>query len=653
MPVEQGYQPQVAPGGTTPLPMVSAETQGAGLGRAIESLGGTLGKISLEKYRVERKLNADNEAAELSAQQSAARLEDAKIIADGRASWKPGHADAVAARMTERRKALETAPIVEDDTRRTMLARFDDYATSVNLGEYEFETVKNGGMVVQHHVDANVASFNTIRTADDATVFSREMKARLAEIEDAKGIPDDVKEKLGREYEQGAFGAQIDGMLDKGQGRQALALIDSGALNEQLGNQLDHYRSAAEIEIRRADAVAAQQNAAAEKALRDQVATAKTLNSAGAVQDDRMLGKLAQQLESVGDNSGATELRLIMKTNGMAKVAGAMTPIQRDARIGQLAAIAKPSADQAVELKYLRDVKGSLDSQYNGDRAGFFARNGNPPPEINPSDPATFAARRQWAASTGAPVLTNNEAAQLAEVAAKSPKDRLAVANQLSMFGGIDAVTAARRVSPSDPMLARLVVLRPGDRAAALAGQDARKANPALIDGTAGTTARENFMTRIGGATGLLSQSEVGATFEVARNLYADWAAKNGGQGFDEKTFGSFIHRALGGTKRPGSAEWQGGVGTWGRKQVLLPQGATQTEFDTVLTRVNWSDQDKNAPAWSDGKLMTPAQVRGYIPVQRPDGWYEFHDASGSVVTTKGGGVWRLDIARLAARLPK
>lgn len=662
MPQENIYQPQVAPQATAGLPQAGADAFGAQVGAGIEKLGDTLHATDIRAYKIERQLKADQEAAAVAARMATQRLENDRAIVDMRTNAAPGaagHAEATTVMLAKQREAIG-AGITEDDVRNRALARFDDYAASVGSAEYSFEVGQRVGKAstdVQHATDTTT---NLLRTSTDPTVFARELKTGVQELRDMTGIPPDVRDKLIDDREQSYSLGHLNGMIDRGQAAAARALVDSGAFNGILTpEQVDRIRSGAEVEMRREAAATAHAATVEKAALADSVSTLKTLNSNGAEIPDGQLAGVQARLAALGDNSGATEIAVMRVQSGIAKETKPWTPKQFDTAINDLAGKAKRTVDQDLRLAYLRQIRGARTTQFNANPGEWAASIGRPPPALNLGDPASIDARKSWARSIAAaagrpvPFLSANEAAELSARASSSPKERLAVANELAGFGGFDAVTAARQVAPQDAMLGILVRLRPNDRAASLSGQDARKANPALIDGTAGNDARDRFQERVGGALGLMPQGDVAAAFEVARNLYADWAVKSGAQGFDEATFGSFIHRALGGTKRTGTGEWQGGVGDHNDAQVLLPANATQNEFATVLARVNWAADDRNAPVWADGKPMTPAQIRRYVPVQRPDGRYEFRGPGNTVATVKGGGIWTLDLGKLVARMPR
>lgn len=198
-------------------------------------------------------------------------------------------------------------------------------------------------------------------------------------------------------------------------------------------------------------------------------------------------------------------------------------------------------------------------------------------------------------------------------------------------------------------MLARLATLPRETRAAAVAGAEVRKTQRDLVDGVAGTEALDAYRARVGTAAQLMNPSDYNAAYETARNLYADWAARNGVQEFREDQFTTFIHQSMGGIKGP-RGEKLGGVGQWNRGTVLLPPGMTQDRFDKVMSRLTFRPGPK-FPVWQDGKPMTAAEVKAYQPVLRPDGRYEFHGRGSEVLTIKGGSIWTIDLQKVGKEL--
>lgn len=409
------------------------------------------------------------------------------------------------------------------------------------------------------------------------------------------------------------------------------------------------------IRVKRAqDRVLAEHQAALVKAdTRERLSLLQERIAAGEDVPDAELKAGEQLAGSISDLSGAYKIGVQRIASGVNRETKSWTPTQFDGEINRLRGLGeKRTADQDIRLTQIEKIAPSRTTEFNNNPGRWAALNGMPPPALSLSDPASISARMTWMASvsraTGRPTppLTQNEVADFSARAAQSPAARVAVIDQIALFGGKVAVAAARQIAPQDAMMARMVLLRKGDRAAVANGMEARKAYPDLVDKEAGKEALTTYQERLGGATALLGQGDVAAAFEVARNLYADAAVKTGNRAFDASRFNAYIHRALGGT-REASGEWHGGIGAWSGTPLVLPPSMSQTQFDTVMTRMTWPESDRNAPVYRNGTPMRPADIRKLTPVVRPDGTYEFHGADGHVATGRNGGVWRMDIEAL------
>lgn len=439
-------------------------------------------------------------------------------------------------------------------------------------------------------------------------------------------------------------------------GRRTDANADAGEAylrkyaSEIKGSDADAITDAIRVK-RAADRVQQEHQAALVKAdVRERLGLLQERISAGEDVPDGELKEGERLAASISDDSQVYKIGVQRIASGVNKETKAWTPTQFDGEINRLRGLGeKRSPDQDIRLAQLEKIAPGRVNEFNNNPGRWASLNGMPPPPLRLSDPGSISARLTWMASvskaTGRPTqpLTSNEVADFAARAAQSPAARVGVIDQIAAFGGRVAVAAAKQIAPQDAMMARMVLLRKGDRAAVVNGMEARTAYPEMIDKAAGKEALLAFQERIGGATALLGQSDVAAAFEVSRNLYADAAVKTGNRSFDASRFNSYIHRALGGT-RDGSGEWHGGIGAWNGAPLVLPPTMSQTQFDAVLSRMVWSDSDQNAPAFRNGAPMKPSDIRKLTPVVRPDGTYEFHSRDGQVATGRNGNVWRLDV---------
>lgn len=658
MPAEQGYERRVG-GGSAQAPVTAgADAFGAGVGDSIARLGGALHQVKLEEYRIERERKADAEASDFAAKFAALRLEADVASADARNNAAPGgagHIEAISAWYQKQREGLLEG-ITEDRIRQHAQEQLDTFGASFAGREYEWQAGARAGKIVTDTGATIDTAANRARS--NGTAYKEELTALLGSIEALKGVPADVRDKLHREAEQSVTVGLLNGMQDRGELVQAQALLDSGAFDAILTpEQIDQARNGVAIEQRRMAAQADHLAAVTKAEVAERTATLSARIEAGDVPTDAELEKAAADASAIGDASGAVRLTAARIQTALNRSTQPWTPDQYRQGIDELEAKgAKRSAGENIALAQLKRIAPGRIAAFNADPGSWAALNGKPRPALSLSDPASIAANAEWRASVEkvagrAPAILSDEMRRdFAATLAEGPAGYVEIANQLAALGGRDGQRAAHQVAPNDAMLARLVVINPADRPAVVNGAAARKAHPQLVDGQAGNDARVTFDAYVGGALALMAQQDVAATFEATRNIFADAAVKRGrtvGEGDVDRQIEAAAHRALGGT-RGVDGQAGGGIGEWNGAKVLLPAARTQGAFDRAMTAMTWPDEAPHAPVWNNGAPMTPAELRKFTPVARPDGWYEFHNARGEVVQAKSGGIFRLDIARLA-----
>lgn len=646
------YQQRVAPGGSTPLPMADAEAFGAGVGRAVSGLGGSLENLALVERQVKR--NEENAAAGKSL--ADLRLAATQSATDMRANAQPGavgHADAAARWWDENSQPLLDG-IGDEKVRRNVELQLREQRAAFVGGEYEWEAAKRVAKVRSDETDAATTGLNRIATAPDLAtaepIVAQERQASVDRIHGYAGISDDDKERMIHQLDQGIAQTTLD-LGVRTDPAKARALLDAGAFNILKPEEIKQGYAAIGVEERRAEAQAAHAAALQKKAVMDQVEGVNAQIEAGVVVPDADLQKTAAAARAVGEETAGFKLDVARVRAGINRETEAWTPQQYDANIAQLRALGeKRTAAQDIQLKHLETIAPGRKEEFAKDPGAWGALNGDPAPALDMADPATWAQRRQWQGRISSltrqpvPFLQPAEVQALKANYEQSPASRLAVINEIAPIGGRTAQLAMRQIAPQDDVAARIVLLPAGDRAAAAAGVDARKTHPELVDGKQKAITQKLFGDRMGPAGSLLDQGEVGAVLDIARNIYADSAVKNGIAAFNKDLWNTSIHRALGGTRDP-QGNWLGGVGSWGDTPVLLPPTMTQKSFETHLSRMNWTPNWDHAPVFRDGTPMTPAQVKQYVPVARPDGRYEFHGPGGAVLADRAGGFWTVSIS--------
>ncbi|MDB5707860.1 MAG: hypothetical protein JWN66_4976 [Sphingomonas bacterium] len=663
VPVEQN---RVGIAQVTDAKLQPGQGAGAGLqaiGAGAQAVGQGMDQLAVANFQEAKRRQAEQRNEDLAAAGKATadlRLEATRSVIDLRNQAAPGgegHADAAGKWFDEHSQGVLDS-IADPKVKRQIAEQLASMHASFVGGEMEWADAKRREKIGSDDNDAVAASAARIETAPDLAsaqaVRIEERDASLRRI-DSYDLPDDAKAKMRKGVEKNLAKSTLD-LGIRTDWKATRELLDKGAFNVLPPEQIDSGYQAVAIEERRAAAVAANQTAIATKAAREAIATVSARQSTGEVVPDAELQNAATMAAAIGDTSTAVTLKAMQRTNGINRETQGWSPEQYDSEIGRLRALGeKRSPEEDIRLDRIQNIAGQRKAEFKENPGQWAALNGHPPPALDYSQPATWEARKAWqqtiSAAIGKPVpfLQPAETSRLQAMYADGAGGRLKVINGLAAIGGRTAQQAMRQVAPSDAFAARIVLLPSGDRAQALHGIDARKANTALVDGGASAgdtkaTTHDAFIARLGSAGSLLDQGEVAASLEIARNIYADQATKNGINSFNEDLWNTSIHRALGGT-RDQNGQWLGGVGSWNGTPVLLPSRLTQHDFETHLSRITWSDKWAGAPVFADGTtVMTPAQVRQFTPIVRADGTYEFHGPNNTILQRKDHSVFTLDI---------
>jgi hypothetical protein len=648
------YERSVA-ANTPTLGFVSPQSFGAGLADALYAVGNIEERIR-EK---EKRQRDDDQAAEFNVRFAQARDEEERAAVDAKTAAPEGgagHSEAIRKRWDTRRQQLLEG-ITSERVRNYATERLAAWGSEFQSREYAWEQgrrVEKLGSDVDRTIDI---SANRARRAIDASAFGEELDEFENGVE-LLSVPADLKSRLVREGRDRIARSFLEGMNGRDP-RQAQALLESGVFDEYLKPEtLDILRGEAGVEIRREETEQRAALAAEKAQAREDINVfQKQLADGVPVKDEdiqRVQG-LAQKYGFDGEVYDLGKARIINNAN---RVYRAATPIQLDQRVKELdASIAgagdKAKPEQVIERDHLRTLLTQRSEELKSDPLDFGARGlGMRIDPIDFNDPASLQRRAQSARAvanaTGAPIrlLTNEEAEILSVQAAAGGAGRRSVAEQLARLGARDALIAARQVAGEDEVLQRAVTLGPNSRALALAGPEYAEKNPKLVPKEESSALYERIVSR---SLRHLGGEFDGATLETARNIYAGFAGRKGYAGeFRPDWFGTAINMALGTTKR--GAEWQGGLGQYNGRKILLPTTMTQREFDTALTRINRPLQGASTgtPVWGDGSPIKASQVlTQFTPVAVRDGVYRFETARGDVLLQKGGGPWLLDVRKL------
>jgi hypothetical protein len=630
-------------------------------GTGLQGIGAAFGQVASAGAQFAEqayKRQQDEQIAAAGKATADLRLQATQAVIDLRNNAGPGGEGH--AKSADEWFAENSAPILDNITdkkvRREVEGQLASMHTSFVSGEMEWEDGQRRQKLATDENQATSTGASRIAIAPDLKsaqgVYQEERDAAHARI-DKYNIDDDAKAKMRTGVDQHLTQAALDVGI-RTDWKATKELLDKGAFNALPEERIKQGYQEAETEQRRADAALKAQQALANKAANEYIATVKARQSAGIVVPPADIDQAAKLAGETGNTSTQVELAAMRITNGVNRESQAWTPSQYDAEISRLRAKGeKATPDEQVRLKAIEDIAPSRKSEFANNAGNWAALSGHPAPPINWSDPSTIAARQSWqttvSQAAGQPVafLQPAEVSQLHAVYASSPAGRLQAINTIGAIGGHTAEAAMRQVAPDDALAARVVLLNQPARQSTLAGMEVRKADKTIIDGTApgtpGADALEKYKRDVEPALALLRPEDASATFEIARNMYANWAHQNGVHDFNEAAFGTFLHTALG-AKKDANGVFHGGVGYWNDAPVWLPSRQSQQQFETVMSRILWKPDDPRAPVFANGQPMTPADIRKLTPVQRPDGRYEFHGPNGVAATNRNHGFWTIDL---------
>lgn len=647
------YERQVAPN-TPLLRQVSPDSFGSGLADALYAVG----NIQEEIREKEKRQREDDEVTGFNVAFAKAREEEEQATVDARTAapeGAAGHSDAIRKRWEARRQQLLEG-ITSERVRNYAAERLAAWGTDFQTREYAWEQgkrVEKLGADVDRSIDI---SANRARRTKDAATFGQELDEFEAGIEQLN-VPADLKSRLVRDGRDRIARSFLEGLNERDP-RQSQALLESGAFDDYLKPEtLDVLRSEAGVEIRREETEQRARLAAEAAQAREDITVFQKRLDDGLPVSDAEIQRFQGLAQKYGFEADVYDLGKARIVNNANRVYRSATPIQLDQRVKQLdASIAragdKAKPEEVIERDHLQTLLSRRSEELKEDPLSFGARGlGMNIQPIDWSDPASLQARSRAARAvtqaTGAPIrlLTNEEAQILSSQVAAGGAGRRNVAEQLARLGPRDALIAARQVAGDDEVLQRAVTLGPSTRALALAGPDYLQKNPKLVPERESLEAYNQAVSR---SLRHLGGEFDAATLETARNIYAGFAGRNGWTGeLRADWFGTAVNMALGATKRGG--EWQGGLGTYNGRKILLPSTMTQREFDAALTKLDRPIRaSTGAPVWSDGTPVKVGQLRSqFAPVAVRDGVYRFENARGEVIGQRGGGPWLLDVRKL------
>lgn len=611
MPRIPGYERQVSAGGAEVLnlPRYDARDFGGQVGVGLQQVGAAFGDRAArieEASENAARMDAARRYAEAEAAANKARAARRQTAAaDG-----TGHLDAVLQDVDGiTANALEG--VTNPRARAALETQFLQLRSRLDLDEDGYAT---GLRSVKTATDAQSAidiEANTLYTSGTPEQLGEALGRWDTNLGSMQLAPDE-KGKLERYAKSRLSRSLIEGMAERDP-YQARELLRSGSLNAfidadnmtAIGNRIDAEVRGREA-ARRAQAVAARQEAraaatlrlAAEREQRDRetewadgiVAAAKE----GVPIPVQVMGQAAAVYGRHGNPGKAISAEVIGTRNAVNLQFGNKSPVllQREeqrlsAEIAQAGAKADPALIAARDQ--LRIVRKTQQENAKTDLLGWEARYGTPIPDLDGSNPATFAERGRIARDAARrygvqpQVLTSTEADAYAErLTSGSAQQKLQVARELALFGPM-ASAAAKQVAALDPVAGWAVGLAGQGRFAAaqdlFLGADVVKGNPNIAP-TAAVDAR--FAGTVGEAFRYMPPSALSTLKAAATSIYAARWSREGGANWRPEAFDAGVRMALGGTKGSDGIE-RGGLGEWRGAPVALPAGVSQTDFERSM----------------------------------------------------------------------
>ncbi len=633
---EQGYQARVMPQAGAPLPQASPETFGAGIGRALEGIGATVHETKLRSYQLDRKEQAEREAADFAAKFAAQRQANDANMLTLREHSDPGgagHSERAQMMLYGQREALLDG-ITEDSVRRQAGAQFDEYQARQLTEENTWE---HGQAALKKVGDTRAAlEISRNRVYQDPSTYAQEVAQGEATLAGLEGqLEPDKLDALRREHFDQGLAIAVNQGLQNSNPRLGLAMLDAGTFNTKLTQpQTDALRGGYLTEIRRQDALAAQGVAHEKSALMEEKATILADQARG-IDVGARAAALAPKLAKVGDDSGASQMAGAVENSQYAKAFNGMTPLQRQEEERAILAVPaeKRTTAQQTGLKWLQEHKAQLDGAFNSDRVGWAMTNAPDnakPPSLDGA--GGLAARADWWATArrdygpDTDLFSKNEAAEISARLTENAAGYRAVSSELAGLPPLAGQQAAKQVAPNDKYFGQIIALPSVYRSHALDGRDFRKdpASAKLLELKTDTekTRVAQLTTGLRNALEGVPAAQQNAIIEIARDLFADHVRR--GDPPTSNLWALSQSMALGGVGM--GKDQRGGLGSWNNKSFLVPDGRTAQEFtDHVFGFI--AKDPKSGPLNPDG---SPANIRNARPVpvgKDPQGrtMYEFH----------------------------
>lgn len=674
---EQIYRSGGSAPAAAPMPGMSPEAFGAGIGQAIEGAGGQLEASSMRALQARRSREEEAGNAQAAAGVAQLSIDLSNMAADKREDPATpldgsGHVEAVTAEADARiTKFLEGIP--DQRVRQHWATRVAELRGSLVENEDGWARGRRIESIGTNAKDAGRLWDNHLQSNPDPALFEQSLAAGDTFWSGVK-VSADVRDKGIKEWKASRASNFLEGMIEKDP-VAAKVLITHGALDEYLDAKdkrslLD--KSDTEIRIAEADARRAQTQQVQQ--LNQDITDYKQRVDRGEVPDDKEPQALVSRAQALGLTHVVDDITYTQGKAKLSRETDKWTANDWETNVNELAAkvaSGKASPDEEVKLRALQDLRPNKEARFRNDPQGFAAASGIPAPVVdleNPT-PTSISARKSWArayAGTAGlvepPYLDKDQLAAYRDRTRQGPVAQFEVASELRQTWGDAALSIVRQIG-GEPVAGMQLMLGLSPRFAQVYshGAEALAKNVVKLNEPAMREVFHDYARAI-------PPDLAPAVFDTARTITAGWMNEKGytdpPANFND-VFRQALSRAVGQQGGGGYDGSSGGFDTWNGRWIVLPPDMRPRDFGPHVSRASaeqWvaSNVDERGNLVgkrpylmsSEGKLVpaTVGQVGrfklGHFQTVSP-GIYQVLGPSGEPVLDYRGQPWLFDVRRL------
>jgi len=637
---ETRYQSQIGAGGAARLIGTSPEAMGAGVGRAVEQLGGTLQRLNLQHQELQAQRQYESDYAAGTKAATDFQLEAREKALEMEQNPQPGGAGHTAAyRDWYGKRAQEVLGTVANPRVRQRI----DTSLASDAGSMilRADTFEAGARVAKWTQDVEDVgnSFATMAQLPDTTreVVASNIAAMDDMIMNGPGSEKDKRTAMRAYRDQ-----QARSFIDSRDPDTAIAELKSGYWAGTLDpDKAPGLMDRAVAEKTRIENRAKAEAATALTAERERWKTARGAVERGEDVDPATFDPMIVRAEAAGDTSAADELKvskahaLVLRT-----FPDGTLPAQVTAEIGRLEQ-EYPNWRQNPDIAKLRGALVQRHTDLTNAKP-----DGIPPPNMN--DPKSVAA---WEASVRAWPLTrggglphyiygDHEALlrDLVKQGDQGKRQALTYIEKMSPAGGF---YAARELLPDDHVFQMAATYDdPRTRDLAMAGRGIMADPKSKISGTPLPELMDSQLKQLDMALGGQEGDRRTAARETAVAIAAALMHAQRTDKLTDTIADEAVRLTVGGTS---GRRDKGGLHIVHNDLIVLPPEMNAEDFDNRY----WRQAQGPSPGMADGERLTWDELRAYRLVTVDEGKYQFQDAYGHPVLKDTGEELTLDIRHI------